>query len=159
MTTISLYHTALTLHIVALTLMAGTTLADFIMIRQFWAQYSGSRQKGQAVYEALSRFRVFTGIGMLLLIISGVSMMALTRGAYGEQTWFRVKFALVLVIIISELAVRRRQGALLQKRLGQEADLAGLPGIGKIKTNIGWFHAIQIALFVTIFTLSVFKFN
>jgi hypothetical protein len=100
------------------------------------------------------------GIGILLLIISGVTMMGITDGVFGEQIWFRIKFVLVLLIIVNGLAVGRGQGVRLRKILSGEK-----PGgyveerILKIKRNLSLFHIAQLSLFFAIFVLSVFKFN
>lgn len=138
---------------------AGTTLMDFLLIKQFWNQLAIDRQKGLAIQETISRVQRITGLGMLLLILSGITMMVMTRGVFGEQMWFRIKFGLVIVIIISQLAIRRRQGRILAKRLDEPREQLPVEALPKIRRNINGFHFFQLALFVVIFTLSVFKFN
>jgi hypothetical protein len=87
-------------------------------------------------------------------------MMYITNGAFGEQTWFRIKFALILIIVINALAVGRRQGSKLKKWLSlnttgesQDAELRVL------KRGMNGFLLAQMFFFLAIFTLSVFKFN
>jgi hypothetical protein len=156
----SLYHIALVIHIIGFTMMAGTTLVDYVVTKQFWKQYAIDKTKGPSIYETISKIVLLFGIGIILIILSGVAMMAITRGAFGEQTWFRIKFALVIVIIINGLVVGRRQGRKLKNILS-----AGLAGnsmeasLSKIKSNLSWFHVSQMMLFSIIFILSVFKFN
>lgn len=156
MTAHTIYYTALVTHIVGITMMAGTTLADYIIFKQFWKQYALDRQGGIAVNAAISRFPAVFGIGFLLLIISGVTMMYLTHGAFGEQTWFRIKFSLIILIVINGLVFGRRQGINLRRHL-----MSGIPdeNIARIKANLNIFHISQMVIFITIFTLSVFKFN
>ena len=160
MTTQSFYHLALVTHIAGLTIMAGTTLVDFIITRQFWKLHANNNLKGLAIQEATSKFTMLFGIGILLLILSGVYMMYVTHGAYGEQIWFRIKFGFVIAIILNGIAIGRRQGLKLRKILSEEA--AGKNSekqLLKIKANINRFHISQLVFFLTIFTLSVFKFN
>ena len=160
MTTQTIYHMALVGHIVGLTLMAGTTMADYIAFKQFWKQMATDRLKGLATREATSKFPMLIGIGILLLIISGITMMAITHGAFGEQIWFRIKFGLVLIIIINGLAVGRRQGVKLNKILSEEMpDQNRAAILPKMQRNIRLFHTVQLTLFISIFVLSVFKFN
>jgi len=108
----------------------------------------------------MSKFQVLPRIGGLLLIISGIGMMAITHGAFGEQIWFRIKFGLVIIIIINALALGRRQVMKLKKLLSQETSGENVDAkLLKVKTNINWFHISQITFFIIIFVLSVFKFN
>lgn len=154
------YNTVLVAHIIGLAMLAGTTLVDYVTTRYFWKQYVTDKQNAMAIQQAISKFQFLPAIGLLLLVISGVSMMALTRGVFGEQIWFRIKFGLVIIIILNALAVGRRQSLRLGKLLseenrGEKVDVKLL----KIKTNLQWFHFIQISLFIIVFILSAFKFN
>jgi uncharacterized membrane protein SirB2 len=156
----NLYHTALVTHIIGVTLAAGAALASYIITRQFWKQYAEDKRKGKAVQETQRSFRLLPRIGLLLLILSGVCMMALTNGVFGEQLWFRIKFGLVLIIIGHGIIMGRRQMNKLNKLLVQETMGANADAqLLKIKAGLNRFHIIQISLFVIVFTLSVFKFN
>ena len=160
MNTQSLYHLALVIHITGLTMMAGTTLADYIMTKQFWKQFATDKQQAFAINKAMSKLIMLFGIGIILLILSGVGMMWLTNGIWGEQLWFRIKFGLVIAIIINGIAVGRRQGSKLRKLVALEATGENTGTIlFKVKSNINWFHIIQLTLFIIVFVLSVFKFN
>ena len=160
MTTLNFYHFALVTHIIGFTMMAGITLADFVTTKQFWKQYANDKPKAIAINSAMAKFPKFFGIGIILLILSGVTMMAITNGAFGEQVWFRIKFGLVIIIILNGLAIGRRQGTKLRKLLSHETpDENTNARFLKVKSNLNWFHITQITLFTTIFVLSVFKFN
>jgi len=65
----TLYHIALVTHIIGLTLMAGATLVDYIIFKQFWKHLPLSRQEGIAIRGATSKLPMLIGIGILLLII------------------------------------------------------------------------------------------
>jgi hypothetical protein len=148
------------MHIVGLTMMAGTTLVDYVLFKQFWKQLDINEVKGLAINEAMSKLPILFGLGIMLLIISGVSMMAITHGVFGEQIWFRIKFGLVIIIIINGLAVGRRLGLKLRKILSEEASDKNVEAkLSKVKSSLSLFHISQMALFITIFVLSVFKFN
>jgi uncharacterized membrane protein SirB2 len=156
----TLYQIALTTHIIGLSTMAGTTLASYILTKQFWNQYVSDRSKATAIHEAGSKFSILFGIGIVLLILSGIAMMAITQGAFGEQLWFRIKFGMIIGVIINGLAVGRTQGSRLTKILSEEVPETNSKGrLLRIKSNIRWFHISQMIFFFVIFTLSVFKFN
>lgn len=156
----NLYHTALVTHIIGVTLAAGAALASYIITRQFWKQYADDKRKAKAVQETQRGFRLVPRIGLLLLILSGVCMMALTNGVFGEQLWFRIKFGLVLVIIAHGIIMGRRQMSRLNTLLTQETMGTNVDAqLLKLKAGLNRFHIVQISLFVIVFTLSVFKFN
>jgi hypothetical protein len=160
MTTETIYHTALVTHITGLTMMAGTTLMDYVIFKQVWKQYAIDKMRSLAISEAMVKLQIVFGTGFLFLLISGITMMYLTHGVFGEQTWFRIKFGLILVIMINGLAFGRRQGVKLRKLLPEEiSGGSSNDQILKIKDNLNLFHISQLAIFITIFVLSVFKFN
>jgi Predicted integral membrane protein (DUF2269) len=156
----TLYHLSLVIHIIGLTTMAGATLVDYVAFKQFWKQYSIDKEKGMTVLEALSKLPMLMGIGIILLILSGVAMMGITHGVFGEQIWFRIKFALVIIIIINGIVVGRRQGLKLRKLVADNSSGRNLHDeLLRVKGNMRLFHLSQILLFIVVFTLSVFKYN
>jgi len=160
MTTETIYHAALATHITGITMMAGTTLMDYVIFKQIWKQYWADKNKALAISEALVKLQIVFGSGFLLLLISGITMMYLTHGVFGEQTWFRIKFGLILLIMINGIGFGRRLGVRLRKLLPEE--ISGIDVSDqtlKIRDNLSIFHVTQLAIFLTIFVLSVFKFN
>jgi hypothetical protein len=133
---------------------------DYIIFKQFWKKIAIDKLQGRAILEAISKLPILFGIGFILILISGVYMMYVTNGAFGEQIWFRIKFALIILIIINGLAIGRRLGVKLRKVLSEETTDKSMEGrLLKIKSNLTLFHISQITMLVTIFVLSVFKFN
>lgn len=160
MTINTIYHLALITHLSGLIMVAGATLMDYIVTMQFWKQYANNKSEGLAVIKALTRFPFVFGIGFLFLIASGVYMMYVTNGAYGEQVWFRVKFGLIILIILNGIVFGRRQGSKLRKMLFLETPEENMKAaLLKIKGNLNLFHLSQLVFFLSILTLSVFKFN
>jgi len=148
----------LTIHLIALTVMAGTTLIDFLSYRTFWKHFSRKSEQSVGILEVLDKFSRVAGIGAALLIISGVGMMAVTRGVFGEHLWFRIKFALVIVLIANGLLGGRRQSGRLRKVIAVNGpDLRAQTAI--IRSRLNRFHVLQLCILVTIIFLSVFKFN
>jgi hypothetical protein len=148
----------LSLHLIALILMAGTTLVDFISLRTFWRLFKTQKEKAYGLLEATTGFSRLIGIGAAILILTGFGMMFVTHGVFGEQIWFRIKFALVLILVANGLFVGRRLGVQLRKRM-PVADAALLEPVIRIRKNLYRFHISQLLIFAVIIILSIFKFN
>lgn len=152
-----IFQSFLLLHLVGLVLFAGTTTADFVSFRQFWKQYALDAITARPMLQTMIKFPLLMGLGMAAIILSGVGMMAMTHGVFGEQLWFRIKFAIVLLIILNNIIVGRRLINSLRKRMteGANNDEETL----QIKGKLRLFHYAQLIMFFTIILLSVFKFN
>ena len=158
MNSFNLLQTFLVLHLTGLILMAGTTFVDYITFKTFWKQFGLDRERSLGLLEATGKFSRLIGIGAALLIVTGIGMMAITKGVFGEQLWFRIKFALVIVIIANALLNGRRLGLKLRKTVADGGVNATLQ-TESFRTRLNWFHLIQLVVFLAIIFLSVFKFN
>jgi uncharacterized membrane protein len=148
-----LFPACLTLHLASLVLMAGVTLVDYLAYASFWKSLRQGDQS-VALLRVINQLPRWIGIGAAALILTGVGMMALTRGVYGEQLWFRIKIGLVVLLIVNSLVVGRRLGL----RMRKVADLPA-PELGHIRRGLNGFHLSQLAIIALIIFLSVFKFN
>ncbi len=156
----TIYNAALVTHIVGITIMAGTTFIDFITFRAFCNAYNLNKAKGLILEDYLHKLQKFLGIGMLIILISGVVMMIKLHEVWGAQLWFRIKMGILLIIIMNGLGLRRVVGARLKKFMA--GDLSAGTTIEKftsIKRNFTIVQIIQMLLFTIIYVLSVFKFN
>ncbi|MBO9728453.1 MAG: hypothetical protein J7623_07415 [Chitinophaga sp.] len=154
MSTQTLLQSFIVIHLTGFLLFAGSIIADFIGIRQFWKQYTTDAGKAPAVLQAISPFMITTRIGIGVIILSGVGIMAMTHGVFGEQTWFRIKFGLVLLVIANALVIGQRQRSRLNKAVSTDDAIPG-----KVKTGLKNYHLVQIIFIFIIVLLSVFKFN
>jgi hypothetical protein len=157
----TLYNIALVTHIIGITIMAGTTFIDFITFRAFCKVFKTDKIKGsELMNNYLYKLQRFLGIGMVVILISGVIMMVKLHEVWGAQLWFRIKMGVLLLIIINGLGLRRMIGAKLKKVLAED-----LPGSSinekwnGIKRNFTIIQVIQMLLFIIIYVLSAFKFN
>jgi len=157
---ITFYNAALVLHIVGITLMAGTAFIDFITFRAFSKTYTMDMTKAMVLENHLYKLQRFLGIGMLLILISGITMMAKLHDVWGAQLWFRIKMGVLLLVIINGLGLRRVLGKKLQKMTTGQSNIAVTDERwNSMKRKFTAVQLIQIMLFVIIYTLSVFKFN
>ena len=154
------YYIALVIHVVGITIMAGTTFIDFITFRAFSKAFVADKNKSLVLENYLYKLQRFLGIGMLLILASGVTMMVKLHEVWGAQLWFRIKIAILLLIIINGLGLRRSVGTKLKKALaGNVLDGTANEQWHAIKRNFTVVQVIQMALFIIIYVLSVFKFN
>lgn len=158
MNTEIIFHSLLTLHISGLVILAGTTVVDYVIFKTFWKLFDQEKEKSTSLFQAMSKFTMLIGIGAALTILTGIGMMALTHGVFGEQLWFRIKFILVIILILNGLLVGRRQGLKLMKIINdRNSDYT--QQIKSVRSKLKRFHLFQLIIFFTIIFLSVFKFN
>ena len=153
------YHAALVLHIIGITMMAGTAFIDFITFRAFSKAYGTDTGKSLVLGGYLNQLQRFLGIGMLLILVSGITMMAKLHEVWGAQLWFRIKMILLLLTIFNGLGFRRALGVRLGKITGNSTSGTGNDKWNNIKRSFTLVQAIQLLLFLVIYILSVFKFN
>ena len=155
-----LLHFGLLFHIIGFTLVGGSTVVSLTMYGHFGKQYAQDKSKGVAVMLATSKVSVITTIGLLLLVVSGISMMLVTRGAFGGQIWFKMKMIMLLVIIINAVFFGRRNGIALKELISEDTSGKDKTSeLASVKGRIRIFYLSQLLLIVTILLLSVYKFN
>lgn len=151
-------HLLLFLHLTGLVLIAGTTIIECITYNLFWKQYAADRAKGIVVLQTISRFTRLAAIGGILLILSGVGMMIVTKGVFDQFTWFRIKMVIVLLLILNIVLAGRRNFVKLRKTV-MEIDSAEPDNWGRLKRNVSGFQIAQLGFLLLILILSVFKFT
>lgn len=156
----NLHQTGLVLHIIGMATIAGVTLASYVTWRQFPLQYAQDKQKGVAIIQTTARLSTVAGIGLLLQVISGSMMLAATRGAFAQQQWFKVKMMIVILVISGFIFLNRRLQKRLRKWVVDDVTHGDRTGqVMSLANKIGYMQLFLLALFVIIFTLSVFRFN
>jgi hypothetical protein len=150
--------TLLFLHLIGLIMIAGSTLVGFIVYSQFWKQFNEDKEKGITIIQTISKLTVLTATGGLVLILTGVGMMAVTRGVFDQFTWFKIKMAVLLLLILNVVLVGRRNFVKLRNTVKlPEAEGGG--AMLYLQKNISRFQYAQISFLLLIILLSVFKFN
>ncbi|HWD87143.1 MAG TPA: hypothetical protein VG367_03385 [Mucilaginibacter sp.] len=165
----SLFQIALITHIVGITLMAGTTLVEYLLTKHFWKRYASDRSRAITSNEDGFNFHLLVNIGIIFLILSGVTMLVIFQGVFAKQIWFQMKIGLIIIIAINGSVVGRRQDVKLKRLMTLEKlnfhpdDLLGQENrkedFMRVKRRLDLFYISQLLMFLTIFTLSVFKFN
>ncbi|MBT1700124.1 hypothetical protein KK083_24765 [Fulvivirgaceae bacterium PWU4] len=154
-----IYSATLVVHVVGIVLMAGTAFIDLFTFRYFWKRYGEDKEQGLVVENIAFGLQRFMGVGMLLILLSGIGMMAYLHQVWGQQLWFRIKMAVLVLIIVNGLGLRRALGNKLRRILGADATTDVALQLSKVKARMTIIQYLQLLLFIVIFTLSVFKFN
>src|SRR6476660_6840385 len=105
----TLLQICLVLHITGIVLLGGTTLMNYIISRQFWSCIETDKNKAIIINSTTLTFGRITGIGGLLTILTGVTMVAILHGVVDSKPWFRIKMILVLLIILNALLFASRK--------------------------------------------------
>jgi hypothetical protein len=143
----------LTLHLIGLVIMAGTTIVDYITLKTLWKlpdQQNGLLQLG-------GNLSVLLRIGAAVLITSGFIMMFITHGVFGEMLWFRIKFAIVIILVLNGIIGTKQSNRFRTLFTDKQSD--SMPQLNNLKIKLNRFYIAQLALFSVIIILSVFKFN
>ena len=154
-----LYQVALVIHIIGFIVTIGITLASFQAYQQFWKLYAFNKEQGLAAFRSFKSMQVIGLFGLLALIISGVAMLALVHWTFLSLLWFQVKLGLVVLIFVNGFTLGRGSTMQLQAFLKQEQSDKSIIEVNKIRSRLQNFQLIQLAIFLGIIILTVFRFN
>lgn len=146
----------LVMHLCGLTLMAGTTVTAFVTFRAFIKRL----KKGEEVtglLKLLTTLAPVKGIGGILLILSGVGLMLITRGVFLQMLWLQLKLFLILLLPLNEILIGNRQLKKLNRAFIENSTDKTV--IKTIVPSMTVFYTVQLILFWGIIVLAVFKFN
>ena len=151
----------LVLHLMGITMMVGTTVASFAVHRQLWKYLYKEKDKALLIVQAAKRFPLLQVIGGLLIIAGGATMMSAFHGVVVEQLWFKIKLALLLLIILNPVIVLRPAAKKLREFFmdTQTLEMTNPREVKIIKQRMNFFHSLQLLFFLVIFILSAFRFG
>lgn len=165
----TLVQIALIIHIVGITLMAGTTLVEYLLTKHFWKRYASDRSGAITSNEDGFNFHLLVNVGVIMLILSGVTMLVIFQGAFAKQIWFQIKIGLIIIIAINGSVFGRGQDLKLKRLISLEKlnfhheDSRGQENreedLMRVKHRLDLFYMSQLSMFLAVFTLSIFKFN
>jgi hypothetical protein len=158
MNTLILLQISIILHLVGLTLMAGTTVAEYITFNTFSKLFDKNRERSLSLLELLKKLSGLLGIGAALLILSGIGLLIITNGVFIHQLWFRIKLLLIGILILNGFLVGSRQESKLKTGINETGE-HGNEQITKAMRNLRIFYRVQMGIFFIIIVLAVFKFS
>lgn len=141
--------------------MAGGILADFVCMRQFWKLALNDWTRAGSYRQVTSKLRVVVGLGGLLLLVGGMTMIVLVEraGPVKPQLWFQIKMILVLQLILNVIFLGARQAGKLSKLLKLSLNEPPIGKLKRIRSRLNFFYVFQLLLILAIFVLSAFRFN
>jgi hypothetical protein len=156
----NLLNVGLVVHIIGMATIAGVTLASYVASRQFRKLYSQNKQTGVEILEVTRKFSMIAGIGLLLLILSGVVMLSATGGGYGQQLWFRIKMIFVISIMASGILLKMVLEKRLRARMLEDVAHGNRSEqVEILRSRISFVQLLLLSFFTIIFILSVFRFT
>ena len=106
--------------------------------------------------EGTALFPALIGIGVVLLISTGIGMVIIFKGTVAAMLWFRIKMILVALVLINGAGILRKNGINLKLLLTENTGNNN-GRILALKSRMTVAHSIQMVLFLSIFILSVFR--
>ena len=148
----------LILHLAGLTLTAGTTVAEYVTLKTFSALFDKDKERSLSLFDLLKKLSALLGIGIALLVFSGIGLFLITKGVFIHQIWFRIKLGLILTLVLNGFIVGGRQESKFKNSINSNNPEHS----GDTKAailNLKLFYLAQIGLLFLIVLLSVFKFS
>lgn len=155
MTSLTLSQLLLVLHITGFTMMAGSIVADFTINRRLNRYLITDKGKALHILEGTTGLLALVGAGALLLIATGMGLVAIFREAVTSMLWFRIKMVLVLIVVLNGVVLARPTSMKLRNVLVQNSAAGPIEALKNRLRNI---YVLQMLLFMVIFVLSVFRF-
>jgi len=137
--------------------MAGTTMIDYVTFRTFLDKAGSNYRTSPGLLPMMAQYGTFVRAGGAVLLISGAVMLMLSPGVW-QQGWFRVKIALVVLLILNGTVVGNRNGVAFRK-MAVENTSDFLQRSADIGATLNRFYITQLGLFFLIILISAVKFD
>ncbi|HEY8896190.1 MAG TPA: hypothetical protein VIM79_15290 [Niastella sp.] len=148
----------LILHLSGLVLMVGTTITAFVTFRAFIKRLKKEEEGVTGLLKLLTTLAPVKGIGGILLILSGIGLMFITRGVFMQMLWLQLKLVLILLLPLNEILIGNKQLKKLNTAFIENS--AGNASVIKMTVpRLNLFYTFQLILFWGIIVLAVLKFS
>jgi hypothetical protein len=137
--------------------MVGMAVAGFITYKRLFNSLTRMENSVTPLIVTIKMYSRMQILGGSLIIAGGVLMMFALHGVIMQQLWFKVKIALLLLLIFNMPLTFRPANKRLKLFLSHgQSDIRDMI---KAKRLLDLFYILQFLIFLTIFILSVFRFN
>lgn len=154
-----LFPTALFIHIVGITLIAGGSIGGLILETHIWKIIHQSPEKVSVLGPLMPKFPVIIQVGTLLMFISGFMLLDALGWTVAGQWWFIIKMVFVVALISNGMLVAKPTGEKLRILVPQLIN--GKPVQAELKMvrrKMIWFHISELAMLLLVYLLGVFQF-
>lgn len=145
------------IHIFGFILGIGVTVSAFLAFTQFWKLYHSNQSQGRAAFRAFAALQKFGMLGLLLVLVGGISMLAIADWSYMNLLWFQIKLGLVVLMLVNGFTFGRVSTLQLQAFLKEEKPTT--EAAQEIQSKLRTFQILQLCIFAGIILLSVFRFT
>jgi len=136
----------LALHITGIVIMAGTTMIDYLNFTTFWQFADAGDNRAFGLIPLMARFGTFVRTGAITIILTGIAMFVLDKGAVWTQPLFKLKTLLVIALILNGVFIGNRQGHKLRETVMAHA-AEFLEYTTTIRESMSQFYPVQLTLF------------
>ena len=157
MDTTNLYLAAKTIHIAAFILAIGTVACTYMSYSYFWELYGRNREQGISAFRAYNRLQRTGMLALAVVLLAGIAMLVVADWRLLGLSWFRVKLALVLLIFVNGFTLGRTSTLRLRRFLEDDAHEVAESDI--IRGKLRLFQMLQLAIYLAIIVVSVFRVN
>jgi len=147
-------------HFLGFIVAIGTTVASAVAYRYFWRQYKLDHTRVKSIFQLIQGVQIAGMIGMVTLLIAGITMLSIVHGAFTSVLWFQIKLGLIVLIFANGLTLGRTTAKGL-KNLVEQSDAPQDQAVEalRLKSNATLFSAVQLTIFSLIVILSILKIN
>ena len=155
----TLYLILKTLHVLAFIIGIGITLANIIAYNQFWKIYEQDHAQGIAAFTIIRSFLMAGSLSMIVLLLSGIGMLAIAYLSFVQVLWFQIKLGLIALIFVNGFTLGRTSAMKVQALIEGKSSTASPAEVSAIQSRTRLFFSLQLLIFFIIVILSVFRFN
>jgi hypothetical protein len=142
-------------HLVSLTILAGGAVGAIVMHMALSAAVRRSAAEASALAGTMLRFALTAQIGAVLMLLTGVGLLAERQWADWGRPWLMVKLALFVLLVLAGPIIARPAGASLREALAAAG--SNVAGVAGALRRLTLFHAVQKAGLIAIIVLAVLR--
>lgn len=109
-----LFPTALFIHIVGITCIAGGSIGGLLLEKHIWKNVRESPEKVHVLGPLMSQYPAIIQVGTILMLISGLMMLDALGWEVAGQWWFIIKMVFVVALVLNGMLVAKPKGTKLR---------------------------------------------
>jgi hypothetical protein len=175
-----LFAIGLFIHIIGITCIAGGSVGGLVLELHLWKLIRQTPEQTSAVGPLMPQYPIIIQVGTLLMLVSGLMMLAALGWGGASQAWFIIKMIFVLALILNGRFVAKPNGEKIRTLIPQLIRQQTIPvdlGVGErlleSETRMGQavqkelettrkkmiaFHISEMTLLGLVYLLAVFRF-
>jgi hypothetical protein len=155
----TLYHIVKILHVMGFVTAIGTVLATFVTYTQFWKLYAINQEQGLAAFRSFKVLQRVGMIGFLVLLVAGLSMLAIMKWSFLSLFWFQIKLVLIVLIFANGFVLGRTSALKFEAFISKEQPSSNaIISVTELQSRLRTFLLVQLAIYACIIMVSVFRF-